>query len=186
MVENSLGNLPVIIAIAHRLTAAVLTIPDVEAWLQAAFLLLIFTAIALPVGFQFGFIQVEILQASWKTNLNIIATSLLMPAITEELFFRALLLPQTTENVSVSGLGFWVGISLTMFIAYHPLNALSFFPRGLATFFDLVFLILAALLGIVCTIAYLQSGSLWTAVAIHWITVSVWLLCLGGYKKLYG
>ncbi len=72
-----------------------------------------------------------------------------------------------------------------MFIVYHPLNALSFFPRGLETFFNVIFLVLAALLGIVCSIAYIQSGSLWTAVGIHWFAVVVWLLLLGGYRKLY-
>jgi predicted Abi (CAAX) family protease len=73
-----------------------------------------------------------------------------------------------------------------MFIVYHPLNALSFFPKGLKTFFNWVFLVLAALLGIICSIAYLQSGSLWTPVVIHWLAVVIWLLLLGGYGKLYG
>jgi predicted Abi (CAAX) family protease len=94
-----------------------------------------------------------------------------MPAITEELFFRALLLPRTSENVSISVLLLWGCISLLLFVIYHPLNTVSFFPRGANTFFDFVFLLLAALLGIICSITYLQSGSLWTAVVIHWLTV---------------
>ncbi len=171
--------------IAHRLITAVSTVPDAEAWLHAAALILIFTIIALPIGFQRGFLQLEVLRASWSKIIGIIATSLFMPAVIEELFFRVLLLPRTTENVSPLGLWFWGCISLAMFIVYHPLNALSFFPRGLKTFFNVVFLVLAALLGIVCSIAYIQSGSLWTPVVIHWLAVVVWLLLLGGYKKLY-
>jgi predicted Abi (CAAX) family protease len=171
--------------IAHRLITAVSTLPDSEAWLHAAALILIFTIIALPIGFQRGFLQLEVLRASWSKIIGIIATSLFMPAVIEELFFRVLLLPRTTENVSPLGLWFWGCISLAMFIVYHPLNALSFFPRGLKTFFNVVFLVLAALLGIVCSIAYIQSGSLWTPVVIHWLAVVVWLLLLGGYKKLY-
>jgi len=171
--------------IAHRLITAVSTLPDAEAWLHAAALILIFTIIALPIGFQRGFLQIEVLRASWSKIIGIIATSLFMPAVIEELFFRVLLLPRSTENVSPLGLWFWGCISLAMFIAYHPLNALSFFPRGLKTFFHVVFLVLAALLGIVCSIAYIQSGSLWTPVVIHWLAVVVWLLLLGGYKKLY-
>jgi predicted Abi (CAAX) family protease len=171
--------------IAHRLIRAVSTLPDAEAWVHAAALILIFTIIALPIGFQRGFLQLEVLRVSWSKILGIIATSLFMPAVIEELFFRVLLLPRTTENVSPLGLWFWGCISLAMFIVYHPLNALSFFPRGLKTFFNVVFLVLAALLGIVCSIAYIQSGSLWTPVVIHWLAVVVWLLLLGGYKKLY-
>jgi predicted Abi (CAAX) family protease len=171
--------------IAHRLITAVSTVPDAEAWLHAAALILIFTIIALPIGFQRGFLQIEVLRASWSKIIGIIATSLFMPAVIEELFFRVLLLPRTTENVSPLGLWFWGCISLAMFIVYHPLNALSFFPRGLKTFFNVVFLVLAALLGIVCSIAYIQSGSLWTSVVIHWLAVVVWLILLGGYKKLY-
>ena len=171
--------------VAHRLITAVSTLPDAEAWLHAAALILIFTIIALPIGFQGGFLQIEVLRASWSKIIGIIATSLFMPAVIEELFFRVLLLPRTTEKVSALGLWFWGCISLAMFIAYHPLNALSFFPRGLKTFFNVVFLILAALLGLTCSIAYIQSGSLWPPVVIHWLAVVVWLLLLGGYRKLY-
>ncbi len=180
-----LGNLALIKTMAHRLSAAVSTIPDTEAWLNVAVLLLLFTIVALPIGFQWGFLQIEVLRVSWSKIIGIIATSLFMPAVTEELFFRVLLLPRTTENVSASMLWLWGCISLVMFVVYHPLNALSFFPRGLDTFFDLGFLILAVLLGIVCSIAYIQSGSLWASVAVHWLAVVVWLLLLGGYRKLY-
>ena len=170
--------------IAHRLSAAISTLPNTEAWLQAAALLLLFTIVALPIGFHFGFLQLEVLKASWGTITSIIFGSFFTPAVTEELFFRVLLLPRTTEHVSMSLLGFWGCISLVMFIVYHPLNALSFFPRGLKTFFEIVFLVLAALLGIVCSLAYIQSNSLWTPVLIHWLAVVVWLLFLGGYRKL--
>jgi len=90
-----------------------------------------------------------------------------MPAVTEELFFRVLLLPQTTENLSTSALWIWLCISLSLFILYHPLNALSFALRGVETFSNSVFLVLAALLGVICSLAYIQSGSLWTPAMIH-------------------
>ncbi|MCA1993928.1 MAG: CPBP family intramembrane metalloprotease [Coleofasciculus sp. S288] len=185
MFFKSVLNLPAIRLLAHRLTAAVSTLPDLEAWLYAAVLLLAFTIIALPVGFQRGFLPCEALRMSWKTIIGIIATSFLMPAVTEELFFRVLLLPHPTENVSGSGLWFWGCISLVSFIIYHPLNAMTFFPQGVETFFNWIFLLLAALLGLICSLTYLQSGSLWTPVAIHWLVVVVWLVFLGRYKRLY-
>ncbi|HBB35559.1 MAG TPA: CPBP family intramembrane metalloprotease [Cyanobacteria bacterium UBA8803] len=172
--------------IAHRLSAAVLSIPDAEAWLYTAILLLIFTILALPVGFQWRFIELDILRVSRRTIISIVATAFWLPAVTEELFFRVLLLPHTSELLSRFELWLWGCISVLLFIFYHPLNALTFFPRGRQVFFHPVFLVLAAWLGIICSIAYLQSGSLWTPVVLHWLVVIVWLLLLGGYKKLYG
>jgi predicted Abi (CAAX) family protease len=153
--------------ITHCFSAAVSTIPDAEAWLHFVALLRLFTIIALPIGFQWEFLQIEVLRASWQTITGIITTSLVMPAVTEELFFRVLLLPQTTENLSTSALWIWLCISLSLFILYHPLNALSFALRGVETFSNSVFLVLAALLGVICSLAYIQSGSLWTPAMIH-------------------
>lgn len=175
---------PVIQTLVYRLRQALSTLPTADAWLFSGVLLLILAMVSLPIGFYLGFLKIEILNASWDTTLGIIAGSFVRPAITEELFFRVLLLPQRDENPSAATLWLWGCISLAMFIVYHPLNALSFFPAGIKTFFDPVFLLLAALLGSVCTIAYLQSGSLWVSVVIHWLVVAVWLLLLGGYGRL--
>ncbi|WP_226591035.1 CPBP family glutamic-type intramembrane protease [Microseira wollei] len=142
------------------------------------------TVISLPIGFYQGFLQVDILKASRIKVATIIGRTFFFPGVSEELFVRVLLLPHPSENASISAHWLWACISLAVFIVYHPLNALSFFPAGRPTFFNPVFLLLAALLGIVCTIAYLKSGSLWLPVAIHWLVVVVWLLLLGGYGKL--
>lgn len=186
MLLNKLEQVELIREIIHRLGSAISTVPSTEAWLYAATLALIFTIIALPIGFFGKFLQIEVVNVPWKVIIGIITMSFLTPAITEELFFRVLLLPPILENGAVSiGLCCWGGISLVLFIVYHPLNAISFFPRGRNTFFNLVFLVLAALLGIVCSLSYIQSHSLWTAVTIHWLAVVIWLLFLGGYRKLY-
>jgi predicted Abi (CAAX) family protease len=42
----------------------------------------------------------------------------------------------------------------------------------------------ALLLGLICTIAYWQSGSWWVPVAMHWLVVFVWLMFFGGYGQL--
>jgi predicted Abi (CAAX) family protease len=176
--------LPVIQTLVHRVGTAVSTLPSVEAWLFSALLLLILTLISLPIGFSLGFLQVEVLKTSRGTVAGIIIACLFSPAITEEVFFRVLFLPRLDENAATASLWLWGCMSLAIFIVYHPLNALSFYPAGMKTFFDPVFLLLAGFLGIVCSIAYLQSGSLWLPVAIHWLVVVVWLLLLGGYGKL--
>ncbi|MEL6500374.1 MAG: CPBP family glutamic-type intramembrane protease, partial [Cyanobacteria bacterium J06623_1] len=94
----------------------------------------------------------------------------------------------------------WSGFSLLLFVIYHPLNALTFFPQGKETFFDPIFLSLAGILGLTCAIAYQQTGSLWLPVAIHqrsqqapsfyggvicdWLAVVFWLLCFDGLHRL--
>ncbi len=161
------------------------TIPDRTDWLVAVMLVLVYTAIALKVGFRSGFLTIDV-QTSKPIIVGVLVGCLLSPGLTEELFFRVLILPHPEENASGLALLFWGGVSLALFVVYHPLNALTFYPVGRSTFMNPVFLRLAAILGGACSIAYLQSGSLWPAVAIHWLAVTVWLLLLGGYRRLYG
>ncbi len=111
-------------------------------------------------------------------------TSLIAPAILEELLFRVILLPQSSENLASQSVFTWSLVSLLLFVIYHPLNGITFFPAARETFFNPVFLCLATLLGLICTVAYLQSGSIWIPVIIHWLTVVIWLLYLGGIKQL--
>lgn len=185
MFSRYIVTIPLLDRLCFRVGTAFSTLPSFDSWLLSAALLLILALISLPIGFKFGFLQLDILKASWIKFVYIIAVSLLFPAISEELFFRVLLLPHPTENASTVTLWFWGCIGLAMFVFYHPLNALSFLPSAIKTFFNPVFLLLAALLGIVCTIAYLQSGSLWPPAIIHWVVVVVWLLLLAGYRKLH-
>jgi predicted Abi (CAAX) family protease len=182
MVCGYLANLPAAGALAARAGAAVSTIPGAAGWLVSVALLGIYALIALPVGFKLGFIQVEVLK-SRRTVAQILAGSFLMPGISEEFFFRVLLLPHPAENASLGAQWLWGCVSLTLFVVYHPLNI---FAAGHDTIFRTpVFLLSAALLGVACTVAYLHTGSLWVPVVIHWIIVAVWLVLLGGYKKLY-
>ncbi|MEZ2233617.1 type II CAAX prenyl endopeptidase Rce1 family protein [Microcoleus sp.] len=171
--------------LAHRVTMAVSTMPDRTDWLITLLLLMAYSAIALPIGFWSGFLKVD-RQTSWRTIIGVTVGCLFSPGISEEIWFRVLMLPHKQENASGLTLGLWVSLSLALFIVYHPLNGLTFYPVGRSTFLNPVFLLLAALLGVACSIAYLQSGSVWPAVLIHWLAVTVWLLLLGGYRRLYG
>jgi predicted Abi (CAAX) family protease len=171
--------------LARRVSMAFSTIPDFTDGLVAVMLVLVYSAIALPIGFWSGFLKIDV-QTSQRTIIGVLIGCLLTPSITEEIFFRVLMLPHPDENASTLVLWFWGCASLALFVVYHPLNALTFYPVGRSTFLNPVFLLLAAILGAACSIAYLQSGSMWPAVAIHWLVVTVWLLLLGGYRRLYG
>ena len=53
-------------------------------------------------------------------------------------------------------------------------------PVSAVFFHNPYFLIIVTLLGITCSIAYIYSKSLWVPVIIHWLTVLIWVLLLGG------
>lgn len=171
--------------IGYRLLYAVSTFPSSKDWLFSIDLLLIFILIAVPIGFSSNFLRIETTSLSWKTTLRISALALFFPAIAEEIFFRILLLPHPTEQASIIMQWFWAVMGLLIFIIYHPVNAFVFIPSARATFNNITFLILAALLGGICITSYFRSGSLYPPVLIHWLVVVVWLLLLGGYRRLH-
>ena len=106
------------------------------------------------------------------------------PALLEELVFRVAWLPHPSEGVLPTTWLVWAASGLVLFVINHPLNALTLAPRGNPTFFNPIFLSLAGLLGLACTLAYALTGSLWVIVVLHWLVVMVWLFALGGEQKL--
>ena len=165
-----------------RLGRAIATKPDLFPSQNTIVLVCLYALFTLILGWRSHFFQWE--PQSSKTIVKIMATSAIAPALAEELFFRVLLLPAPSDDLSLKSRLIWSISSLFLFIVYHPLNALTFFPQAKTVFLEPIFLILAASLGIVCTIAYWQTGSLWLPVIIHWLTVVLWLSCLGGSTKL--
>lgn len=165
-----------------------LRIPTRRDWRQTLIILGIYSAIALPIAihsqlFTWSPWPTKLLWSG--TNLKLIFGTLLLPALTEELVFRVLLLPHPHEATRLRIVLLWIGISLGLFIVYHPLNALTLFPRGNPTFLRPEFLGLAGLLGFTCSMLYRQTGSLWTIVFVHWLVVVVWLGWGGGKALLY-
>ncbi|MDZ7991871.1 MAG: type II CAAX prenyl endopeptidase Rce1 family protein [Nostoc sp. EfeVER01] len=163
---------------------ASLVVPRFKDWLVIVVLLIIYSILALPYGWKFGFLQIELWSANWTNKCLLILRCLFLPAIMEELFFRVFLLPHPSEITSWFQWSLWAIVSLLLFIFYHPLNAKTFFKAGITTFFNRVFLVLAAFLGIICTVGYTLTGSLFVIVLIHWVVVVVWLIVFGGIRKL--
>lgn len=162
-----------------RLKKAFFTIPRRQDGLWVLFLLALYTLIYVPIAVASGFLRWDV-QSDWGTWLGVMLRALLMPGLNEELLFRVLPLPHPSETVSSRDRWLWIALSLIAFVLYHPLN-INF---GAPNFFsDPIFLLGAALLGMVCTIVYLKSGSIWTAVFCHWAIVVIWLLMFGGLAK---
>jgi uncharacterized protein len=150
-----------------RLRDALLTIPTWKDWQETIALLALFGAIYSPIGFSLNFLNFQP-ESNWLTIFGVLFSAFWMPGVNEELIFRALLIPRTGLN--------WIAIvsSWLLFLVYH------LHPFVPAFFRTPAFLMGAGMVGIVCTISYLRSKSIWSAIVLHWSIVSVWLLVLGG------
>jgi len=171
--------------IKFRIVNSFLTLPSWNDWVWTVILLVIFSLIVIPLGFNLKFLRIEIPNISSTVIFRLTLITLLFPATAEELFFRVLLLPHKIELASLTYQLISGSISLTLFIIYHPLNATFFIRNARTIFSNFAFLTSAAFLAIVCTIAYLKSGSIYPPIILHWIIVLGWLLGFGGYQSLH-
>lgn len=145
-----------------------------KAWLLVPF----FAAFALAAGFGFGLLRFELISAKFAPLL--LVTLLVFPVLPEEAFFRGVLIPRNTiERGRARSICVIAGSTL-LFVLWHPLNALTINPSAPPVFLDPAFLSITAALGVTCGYGYLVSKSLWVPVLIHWTTVVVWVLFLGG------
>ncbi|MFW5660350.1 MAG: type II CAAX prenyl endopeptidase Rce1 family protein [Oceanicaulis sp.] len=94
-----------------------------------------------------------------------------IPALGEELVFRGLFQPMRLRTASAR---LAAAASLAAFIAWHPLQVALALPSAQPVFLEPAFLAMAGLLGLVCTVPAHRSGSLWTAVFVHWAVVAAW------------
>ena len=160
---------------------AITTVPSLSDWELTIGILAIYGGLALLIGLPFRFLGWTTSEKKWR---QITLLALFAPAFIEEIGFRILLLPDASEKVSLENWWIWGGLSLCLFLVYHPLNALTLYKVGYPTFLNPIFLILATLLGLACTLVYLITGSLWPPVLIHWVVVVIWLCWLGGVERL--
>ena len=163
--------------VIYRLRAATRSVPSQKSWIWAIVGLCVYGVMYVPFGVSVGFLkfQPEHNPVQW---LNVAFGSLLMPGLSEELMFRTMLIPHPTEPMPPIDRQRWIVGSWVLFILAHLL------PWTPGFFHEMPFLLGAGLLGVLCTFAYLQSRSIWTAVFIHWIIVVQWLLVWGGLDKL--
>ena len=106
------------------------------------------------------------------------------PALVEEIVFRGLLLPRDYRSLPRGRLVAIAFVALVLYVVSHPINARLFRPQVLGLFESPAYLAITTLLGLACTATYLISRSLWPSVAIHWLTVVLWIWLLGGQALL--
>jgi len=179
-----INGLPFISTFLTRLILAFKTPTTASTWWITVQFALIYALFALPIGLSSGFLRWSPSRQRPMAQIWAIFSAFFFPGLSEEICFRVLLIPHRLERVTEINWLFWAIFSLILFVLYHPANAVTFFSQGKATFFNPIFLLLATLLGIVCTITYALTGSIWPGVIIHWLAVVVWLFLLGGRGRL--
>lgn len=145
-------------------------------------LFLIYVALAIPIGFGSGVIEPRL--AEWHIFLYMPLALFVFPSLLEEAFFRGILIPRNTRDRGMGWVLFFSLLSSTVFVAWHPLNALTINPGASGIFFNPWFLLITFVLGMSCSLGYIYSRSLWVPVLMHWLTVLVWVLLLGGRNLL--
>jgi predicted Abi (CAAX) family protease len=178
------GEMPMIAPMLRRTLAALVLPLTGRDWGVTAIGLGLYGAIALTIGFRSGFLRWRSPERRPLEILKMLVFCFFSPALWEEFVFRVLLIPHPETATSTANLILSALVSITLFTVYHPLNAIIFYKKGNPTFFQPIFLILAALLGLTCTVVYWLTGSLWTISLVHWLVVVVWLLFLNGLSRL--
>lgn len=102
------------------------------------------------------------------------ATLFVAPALGEELLFRAALIPREGRTAP------WEALSAMLFVAWHPLQAVTIGPPWAGAFLDPWFLACVAVLGAGLGRIYVATRSLWPCVLVHWLVVLIWKAALGG------
>ena len=166
--------------VLHGLTA----LPKRKDFLFAATLFVIYSIIVLLIGFSTEVFTFSLLIPEKAIHYLLPITLIFFPCIPEELFFRGAMLPRKKLNLTISKQLIYSLGSSVLFVLWHPVNAYLINYSAIPLFTNIYFLVIVFLLGMVCAITYLQSGSLWIPILIHWLTVSSWVFFLGGRNKV--
>ena len=133
-------------------------------------------------------------------KLRVLIGTFFAPGLLEEIVFRAALLPRLRRHGEYAemyddvlllepsadwGLALRCGLALAAFVAMHPVNAMLLRRKALPTFCDWRFLACSAVLGAVCSVLYLETGTVWAPAVLHWLVVAVWLWEFDGLVRAH-
>lgn len=158
-----------------RLWRSLTTLPKGQDWAELGLAVVGLAVLVGPAGLATGLLHLR------PRPLHDVApmalSALLAPGIGEELPFRGLMVPDRRE---AGGAAWPIAISTALFCLWHVVEAETFLPGAKRLFLRADFLAWTVLLGLACAILRRRSGSLWTAVLLHWSLVVVWLGWMGG------
>jgi predicted Abi (CAAX) family protease len=150
--------------------------PSRTGWLLAAAVGVAALAVELAIGLAGGFLRPA--PADWSVLPAALLLAVFVPALGEELVFRGLLIPGRGEGEGDA----WGAILLStaLFVSWHVFEALTFMRAAAPIFLRADFLATTAVLGLACGWLRRRTGSLWPAVALHWLEVAGWQVWFGG------
>lgn len=155
-----------------RSLASLRTFPGPRGWLATLAAAAGFAPPATAVGLAIGFLELQPVSPGRAAITALVV--FFTPALVEEVAFRSWL--PAWRDAQRPWL--WIAGSTLAFVAYHFLWVFTLAGGGV--FAEPAFLGLATLLGGLCAILRMKTGSLWPAVVFHWLAVSVWLTLFGG------
>lgn len=157
----------------RRLKRALLTWPDMNGWrLCGCIAGLSLLLIGVIAGFG-GLLTWQPRFTGWLLRLPGV---MCVPAFTEELVFRGLLIPDQGETRRPV---LWIGLAILIFIGWHVFEVRVLLP-GATLFLRPVFLLCAGILGTGCALMRYRTGSIWPAVILHGLLVWTWQVFFGG------
>jgi predicted Abi (CAAX) family protease len=160
----------------NRITRALTTLPTAQGWALCGLVALTTGVLMAVIGFTTGLYALAPAVPGLPLRL---LTVLFVPALGEEIPFRGLLVP----GPEIRRPGPAIAISTTLYVAWHPLEALTFLPHA-TMFLRADFLACTAILGLGCAVMRWRTGSLWPAVLLHGGFVVAWQTWLGGVSAL--
>jgi len=139
----------------------------------------LFALLTVAIGFPTGLFKLKLLDSPIAPLLPF--ALFVFPSLLEELFFRGILIPRNVLQTRGAARSVRIILLSTLaFVLWHPLNALAFNHSAIPLFTDPWFLVIVAVLGMTCGYGYVVSQSIWVPIIIHWATVVIWVLFLGG------
>jgi predicted Abi (CAAX) family protease len=159
----------------QRLRRSLTTLPDARGWALCGLVAVIVGSLMAAIGFSTGLYALTPTAPGLPSRLLVV---LFVPALGEEIPFRGLLVPGRDEARKP-----WaaIAISTALYVAWHPLETLTFLPTA-TMFLRPDFLACTAILGLGCALMRWRTGSLWPAVILHGGFVVVWQTWLGGVR----
>jgi uncharacterized protein len=109
----------------------------------------------------------------WLRALRIV----FIPALGEEILFRALLVPYWKHTNHQWG---WIAVNTFLFVLWHVFEGLTFLKALRAILLNPFFLAATAVLGSINAYFLCYTGSVWPGVFFHAAVVFVWQTWLGG------
>ena len=179
------GLIPGLSRVALRLARSFAVPMSGTLWGAGGLSLLLIAIGLLPFGLKSGYLQWQLTLPHPLRDVLNGAKLFFFPALVEESVFRVMLLPHPTEGISTVSWLAWAALSIGLFVLYHGgLSRVR--PQAALALRDRRFLLMVVWFGLILTLLYGLTGSLWAVTVVHWVVVLGWIYGFGGHQRLQG